>query len=63
MAATGDGPEFFIALAAMPHLGVSYTVWGHIMEEDLKRMSSFAKEYGARDAHLPFTLERLSAAL
>ena len=62
-AATGDGPEFFIALAAMPHLGVSYTVWGHIMEEDLTRLSSFAKGYGARAAHLPFALERLSATL
>ena len=27
-AATGDRPRFFIALADLPHLGVSHTVWG-----------------------------------
>ena len=43
-AATGDGPRFFIALADLPHLGVSHTVWGHVVEDDLAALASVAAE-------------------
>ena len=41
-AAAGDGPAFFVALADMPQLGVSYTVWGHVAAEDLAALDALA---------------------
>ena len=40
----GDGPVFFIALADMPQLGVSLTVWGEVVSEDLPVLDALAKE-------------------
>ena len=62
-AATGSGPAFFVALAAMPQLGVSHTVWAHVVEADVQRLGDFARAFAAarpgRDADIPFTIEWL----
>jgi hypothetical protein len=39
---TGDGPLFGIALADQPHLGVSRTVWGDVVTEDMPQLDALA---------------------
>ena len=43
----GDGPHFFIALADMPNLGVSLTVWGEVVAEDLAKLDVLAADAAA----------------
>ena len=31
-------------MADLPHLGVSHTVWGHVVEDDLAALASVAAE-------------------
>ena len=45
------------------HLGVGHTVWGHVVDEDLRRIGAFAKSHAGTGGALTFTLERLSAPL
>ena len=64
-AATGDGPRFFIALADLPHLGVSHTVWGHVVEDDLAALASVAAEVaeGRRAVPIACGVESRNTAL
>ena len=52
----GDGPTFFIALADMPHLGVSIEVFGEVVREDLPALDAFARGVEARQQRLPMAL-------
>lgn len=52
----GDGPVFFIALADMPHLGVSLTVWADVVEADLHALDALAAEATAGRVQLPASL-------
>lgn len=49
----GDGPHFFVALADMPHLGVSHTVWGEVVDTDMPLLDAFAVDAGAGRETLP----------
>ena len=51
--AGGDGPAFFIALADMPHLGVSTTVWAVVALEDLPVLDALATNVSAGRRRLP----------
>jgi len=58
-ARTGDGPLFGVALADHPHLGVSRTVWGDVVEEDLVFLDALAEVStlgGAQHQHRAFPL-------
>ena len=52
----GDGPIFMVAIADMPHLGVSHTVWGEIVAEDLPALDALAGEVASGRLHLPAAL-------
>ena len=49
----GDGPVFLIALADMPHLGVSLTVWAEVVAEDLGALDALAADVAAGTVALP----------
>ena len=52
----GDGPIFMVAIADMPHLGVSHTVWGEIVAEDLPALDALAGEVASGRLPLPAAL-------
>lgn len=52
----GDGPAFFIALADMPHLGVSHTVWAEVVVDDLGKLDHLAADAAAGRARFPAPL-------
>ena len=54
--AGGDGPHFFVALSDMPQLGVSMTVWGEVVAEDMARLDALADEVQAGTRTLPMGL-------
>ena len=55
--AGGDGPHFFVALSDMPQLGVSMTVWGEVVAEDLLNLDALADEVQTGARTLPMGLE------
>ena len=54
--AGGDGPHFFVALSDMPQLGVSMTVWGEVVAEDMARLDALADDVQAGARTLPMGL-------
>ncbi|KAG8457664.1 hypothetical protein KFE25_005755 [Diacronema lutheri] len=63
-AASADGPAFFVALADMPHLGLSTAVWARVAAEDLPALDALAAaaEAGAIQLPLPLVVERVPGA-
>lgn len=55
-AETADGPAFFIALAEMPHLGLSANIWAHVALEDLPALDALAAAVEAGTQVLPVPL-------
>jgi hypothetical protein len=53
---SGDGPSFFIALAEMPQLGVSLTVWGEVVADDLHLLDELARRVEAGELRPPVPL-------
>uniref|UniRef100_A0A7S4F994 Apple domain-containing protein n=2 Tax=Chrysotila carterae TaxID=13221 RepID=A0A7S4F994_CHRCT len=51
-ARTGDGPNFFVALADHPQLGLSHTVWADVVRADLQLLNDLEVD----DKPLPFTV-------
>ena len=52
----GDGPTFFVALADMPHLGVSLTVWAEVVDADLAALDELAAAVSDGRVSLPAAL-------
>ncbi len=48
-----DGPDFFVALADHPHLGVAHTVVGEVAKEDLALIDELADELARGQWRLP----------
>ena len=48
-----DGPDFFVALADHPHLGVAHTVVGEVVKEDLALLDELADELARGQWRLP----------
>ncbi len=55
-ARAGDGPEFCVALADMPHMGVSQTVFAYVVSDDLPRLDELAADAAAGRLRLPARL-------
>ena len=51
-----DPEVALLALADMPHLGVSIEVFGEVVREDLPALDAFARGVEARRQRLPMAL-------
>jgi hypothetical protein len=60
--AGGDGPAFFIALADMPHLGVSMTVWADVVADDMPALDALASDVSEGRVGVPAPLDVLAAS-
>jgi len=48
-----DGPDFFIALADHPQLGVAHTVVGEVVREDIMLLDQLADDVSRGRLRLP----------
>ncbi|KAJ1634796.1 hypothetical protein T492DRAFT_836576 [Pavlovales sp. CCMP2436] len=54
--ALADGPQFFVALREMPHLGLSAAMWADVAAEDLPLLDRIAEAVAAGSLPLPHAL-------
>lgn len=58
----GDGPDFFVALADMPHLGTAHTVWAEVVRQDLPLLDTIAQDLASATLVPPLAIRLVGLA-